>query len=186
MLFSDFISQYFRVWRQIVVLFSGTNTTIKSFFIKENEQIIDSRYCERGSCGYVIQSVVWTHLIDVDSDCQTPWYTSSPRWSVSIQVRKLLLPNPYQQVRPHQHACHCPDEVSDQDTRHASSGLHFVFLLNNSIGLVFPLWWRQVGIDWGLWKEQGIVSKRLFYLRGWWWSESSQTFRVHTRGTLWV
>uniref|UniRef100_A0A8K9XW02 Myelin regulatory factor like n=1 Tax=Oncorhynchus mykiss TaxID=8022 RepID=A0A8K9XW02_ONCMY len=28
-----------------------TNTTIKSFFIKENEQIIDSRYCERGSCG---------------------------------------------------------------------------------------------------------------------------------------
>uniref|UniRef100_A0A4W5LCL9 Myelin regulatory factor like n=1 Tax=Hucho hucho TaxID=62062 RepID=A0A4W5LCL9_9TELE len=28
-----------------------TNTTIKSFFIKENGQIIDSRYCERGSCG---------------------------------------------------------------------------------------------------------------------------------------
>ncbi|XP_055761571.1 myelin regulatory factor-like protein [Salvelinus fontinalis] len=28
-----------------------TNTTIKSFLIKENEQIIDSRYCERGSCG---------------------------------------------------------------------------------------------------------------------------------------
>ncbi|KAK6292363.1 hypothetical protein J4Q44_G00369470 [Coregonus suidteri] len=27
-----------------------TNTTIKSFFIKENQQIIDSRYCEKGSC----------------------------------------------------------------------------------------------------------------------------------------
>eukprot|EP00063_Salmo_salar_P034396 XP_014009231.1 PREDICTED: myelin regulatory factor-like protein [Salmo salar] len=28
-----------------------TNTTIRSFFIKENEQMIDSRYCERGRCG---------------------------------------------------------------------------------------------------------------------------------------
>lgn len=53
LLFSEFISQYFRDWHQIVVLFSGTNTTIRSFFIKENEQMIDSRYCERGRCGYV-------------------------------------------------------------------------------------------------------------------------------------
>uniref|UniRef100_A0AAY5KIV4 Myelin regulatory factor like n=1 Tax=Esox lucius TaxID=8010 RepID=A0AAY5KIV4_ESOLU len=29
----------------------GTNTTIKSFVIKETQQIIDYQYCERGNCG---------------------------------------------------------------------------------------------------------------------------------------
>ncbi|KAM9771874.1 myelin regulatory factor-like protein isoform 2-T4 [Syngnathus typhle] len=32
-----------------------TNTTIESFVIKENQQVIDSRYCVRDECGFVFQ-----------------------------------------------------------------------------------------------------------------------------------
>lgn len=35
------------------ICLTGTNTTIESFMIKENQHVIDNKYCVRDECGYV-------------------------------------------------------------------------------------------------------------------------------------
>ncbi|XP_056131699.1 myelin regulatory factor-like protein [Lampris incognitus] len=59
-----------------------TNTTIKSFLVKENQQVIDSRYCDRHSCG----SGRYSYLVPI-----SPYVPVNMRVTLIMNSTELLV-----------------------------------------------------------------------------------------------